>query len=525
MEAKEEEAEDGDKGVFFEEDATYYRDTDPQQRPANVLLKKIEDAKAEAMAEARQGLLPALSPPSMPAVPAVAVAPVAPSQTPPPASIQNTATWSINRLFSWIPGFRTPEATPPKQLTAQVAAEIKQSLTPTETENSTQMTPIRAKKPAKKPAKNSAKKTARKRDGQASDRGLIVKRVLKGVAQEEKPKAKAWVKDTMKKIEAGSATIGNKRKLLEQGMKMKDLGEIPARLPWQSSGTYGLQDAFFDYSSDEDVDVPDYYVLDMLAKGKPQRKRRKIRTNLYPDDDVRSLNDMQSEDKVDTQGNPSSQIKLPADEVDTHGNSSSQIDLHPRPSHQPSPMFSNEDHVYQGGNVFQQNTTPTTPTRDREAIQKELKRTGHVEGTGTFCVPEGDSDSSDDSLSPEEPMTPVWTQSPPPAPTPAHATLPSPLTTTEDEDPVRLQRAKYTKHTPAKPSKLRQAIMPSPSAFSEGLDDEMPDAAPIDLSDTQLEAAVEEYVNDPSFLAKNAFAFGGSSVKLVYDEDDEDEEY
>jgi hypothetical protein len=229
-------------------------------------------------------------------------------------------------------------------------------------------------------------------------------------------------------------------------------------------------------------------------------------------------------------------------------------------------MFDNPVTHHEGGNVFNelhtQTAPPVTPARDREAFLKELRRTGHVEGTGTFCVPESDSDDSDAESDQENNLP--WTQQPPPPPVPAHAQLPVPLDgsasvpqiqTARAVDPVEAQRAKAMKHTPAKQSRLREVMVPSPSlksdmgasTFASGSlsgpsaslftaaspirilsDEDLPDAAPLDLEGLQLPNDDPLGLRDLGLLnatmavVDETPAYGGNEVLMTYAEDDEE---
>jgi hypothetical protein len=323
---------------------------------------------------------------------------------------------------------------------------------------------------------------------------------VRDVNADQKALATAWAQKTAQKITADSSALGSKRRQLDQPMKLKDVKDIPARRPWESTGSFGLLPEFFD-DSDSDEEAPGWYLVDQLANEQPPLKKRKISSG----------------------GSPSSAQQSPpvANEsrhriFDTHGNSSSLYDLHPRPSFIPSPMFDNPVTHHEGANVFAEHRVHTapvevpaprveTPARDREAFLKELRRTGHVLGSGTFCVPEGDSDDSDDDESLEDKENQQedqeninaghintglpWTQKPPPPPTPAHAKLPvqpdasshvpEVRQQTKTVDPVKAQRAKAMKHTPAKQSRLREVMLPSPSLRSDaGSSPLAPTAAP-----------------------------------------------
>ncbi|KAF2871517.1 hypothetical protein BDV95DRAFT_618914 [Massariosphaeria phaeospora] len=233
---------------------------------------------------------------------------------------------------------------------------------------------------------------------------------------------------------------------------------------------------------------------------------------------------------------------------DTDGHSSSLLDIHPRPSHIPSPMFDDPTNIFsdpdeaprptrsrtsfeyemrrkghvpgsgswcvpdifssdeeESGDDVEETPVATSRKRDRASFERELRRNGHVPGSGSWCVPEhsSDEDDSDGDENDDPDDASLWTQQPPPAPIPAHASLPPssaaspPAETAQTPEEVRRQRAKLMKHTPAKPSRLRKAYVPTPTTLSDVGDSffvPRPNI-PIGLSSnfyTRLTAAVDE---------------------------------
>lgn len=400
---------------------------------------------------------------------------------------------------------------------------------------------------AKSKPRARAKPTPKRRN---SSQAAIVDYAMRDVHPAEEAIAIHWAEKTAEKIAKDKATLGSKRKQLEQPMKLKEVKEIPARRPWEPSGSYGLLPEFFE-DSDSDEEAPGWYLVDQLAHEQPPMKKRKTSAR---SSDVE----------------PATPPKMPLQVIDTNYNSASALDRRPRPSTIPSPMFDNPVTHHEGGNVFDELHTqgPITPARDREAFLKELRRTGHVEGSGAFCVPESDSDDDEESENDQENSLP-WTQQPPPPPVPAHAQLPVPLDgspsvpqfqRSQALDPVEAQRAKAMKHTPAKQSRLREVMLPSPSlnsdiggspltrgslsghapAFTDASsvriwsEDELPDAIPVDLEGIEMPS------DDPLGLRKlglweatmaatDSADFGGNEIALRDDFDgemseDDDEE-
>jgi hypothetical protein len=413
--------------------------------------------------------------------------------------------------------------------------EIGAALSPTPAEGRVKRAHTRPKAPSR---------PSRRRD---SSQVAIVDYALRDVNPAEKELAIAWAEQTAQKISADSSTLGSKRKQLEQPMKLKDVKAIPARRPWEPSGSFGLLPEFFD-DSDSDEEAPGWYLVDQLANEQPPMKKRKTTT-------ARS-----------SEAQPSTS---PVNVIDTNGHSASTLDRRPRPAHIPSPMFDNPVTHHEGGNVFtelhSQTSGPVTPTRDREALLKELRHSGHVEGTGTFCYPEPDSDESDGSDEENEQENSLpWTQQPPPAPVPAHAQLPVPLDgsasvpqmpKTKALDPVEAQRAKAMKHTPAKQSRLREVMVPSPSLksdvgaspFASGSysgssaslfatassvrilsEEDVPDAEPLDLdglqfaNDDPLGLRELGLLDATRAVVDKAPVFADEDVIVTYSEDDEE---
>ncbi|XTI94437.1 hypothetical protein V2W45_1252522 [Cenococcum geophilum] len=379
----------------------------------------------------------------------------------------------------------------------------------------------RAQRQAAKPRRRKSRKDNRSRlpplkTKFQSDKAYA-RTLLKRVPDEQRPVVQSWYDDIRVKAEENyRVRTGDKRKRMEEVPKIDELASIPSHPPWQANG-YGLTEGFFEYSDSDSDDqgnakehgyVPEYYQKFLQAE--------------HPD-------------------SPPAKKKCKTTHIDSFGRSTSRSDLHPRPSFMPSPMFENRGHQYQGGNVFQQEDAakPKLPpdsstthqvqrtAEERESYEQQLKRTGHVAGSGTFCVPEGDSDDEDstmlDSSAADEAITSAsapsaqdkanpstnykaptvedapatssvessnfkpWTQQPPPAPTPAHASLPGmtpadasssspqkavsqlpaakPATGSEAES-VKRQRERLEKYKPAIPSGLRESSRLSTSTVN-----------------------------------------------------------
>lgn len=447
--------------------------------------------------------------------------PTTPPPAPRPLTPRSTG-WGIGSIFSRVSSIFTPSART-LSLAVPASAPPQQVVLPPEevekigTALATTETPSRARRPNRaktakstKSGKSKANTKTQKRNkapmtkGKSNtDRHAIIDYAVQGVAPEAKNLAFAWAKERVNKIPTdSSANLGEKRKQLERPMKLKEVKEIPARYPWQSTGSFGLLPEFFDVSDSDEDEAPGWYMVDQLVNEQPPLKKRKMGTNSTPP-------------------TPST--------IDSHGNSTSLTDLHPRPSKVPSPMFNDSVTHTDGGNIFE----AQKPVLDRDAFMKELRRTGHVAGSGSFCVPEGDSDEESEEGS-EDQQSNVWTQQPPPPPTPAHAQLPVSVTAMptvpaiKSVDPVESQRARALKHTPAKQSRLREYMIPSPSLVSEAGRSPLvveiglaPDAMELELEPELLQAA-QDLAGSNGYKTLNANAYGGALVEMSYGESEED---
>ncbi|KAL6707275.1 hypothetical protein ACN47E_004263 [Coniothyrium glycines] len=369
----------------------------------------------------------------------------------------------------------------------------------------------------------------------------MLKALLKGVEHHERGKAEEWAKSVLPALKNDRA-FREKRKRLETPLLFQDLNHFPSSKPWET----GFGDPLGELD-DDDV-VPGWAVyLDIMAEAEePQPKKNKTTHEVtMDDDDIMSINEQFSANN----SMQSSTNRL----FDSHGHSGSALDFHPRRSTEPSPMFSTPVAHQQGGNIFSElqghDNAAKIRENDREILQNATKNSvnSHNPGQGSFSVPD-DSDDEDSSMISEPSTTketPAWTQAPPPAPVPAHAALPStseeaPVTSTTERpvDEVERQRQKLMKHTPAKPSRLREATYPSPSLMSDAgnesilvntpvhfsstmasMFDDIPNAEPIEL-DEETQAALDAIVNSEEYkqqLAANPWP----AAIISYDSDEE----
>lgn len=424
----------------------------------------------------------------------------------------------LNTVKQLIPRLTTPIAPQEPPATAPPATRVPttEDMALNESPSNTRVQRQTAKPRRKKLRKDNRSRLPPLKTKFQSDKAYA-RTLLKRVPDEQRPVVQSWYDDVRIKAEENyRVRTGDKRKRMEEVPKIDELASIPSHPPWQANG-YGLTEGFFEYSDSDSDDqgnakehgyVPEYYQKYLQAE--------------HPD-------------------SPPAKKKYKTTHIDSFGCSTSRSDLHPRPSFMPSPMFENRGHQYQGGNVFQQedaakprlppnsSTTHQVQSTDeeRESYEQQLKRTGHVAGSGTFCVPESDSDDEDstmlDSSAADEATTSAsapspqdkanaltnykaptvedapatssvgpsnfkpWTQQPPPAPTPAHASLPGmtpadasssspqkaisqppaakPATGSEAES-VKRQRERLEKYKPAIPSGLRESSRLSTSTVN-----------------------------------------------------------
>lgn len=370
----------------------------------------------------------------------------------------------------------------------------------------------------------------------------MLKVLLKGIEPNEKAKAEEWAKQVLPKLKNDPA-FHNKRKRLETPVLFQDLNHFPSSKPWET----GFGDPLADLD-DEDV-VPVWAVfLDMAAEDEEHKakKHKNVHGVATDDDNIPSIN----EQYAATNSARSSPMLH-----DSHGQSTSLLDFHPRRSVDPSPIFDTPVSHHQGGNVFSElqghDNAAQIRANDRESLLHATKQTVQVHNPtmGSFSVPE-DSDDEDSTVISEPPEvndTPLWTQRPPPAPVPAHAPLPggppieapSAPAPQQPVDEIERQRQKLMKHTPAKPSRLREAMYPSPSLKSDAGNESILVATPIQMDgstadmfadiptaevielDIECQAALDTLVESDEYK-KQKDANPWPKPIITYDEDSEE---
>jgi len=371
----------------------------------------------------------------------------------------------------------------------------------------------------------------------------LMRTLLKGVDRADKRNAGEWAKQIIPSLKNDPA-FREKRKRLETPVLLKDLDNLPSSKPWES----GFGDPLADLD-DEDV-VPVWAVyLEILAEEEDHTAKKRKVTHGASIDSERCPT--MAEPYAANQASPESNGLF-----DSHGHSSSLQDFHPRRSIVPSPMFDTLLSRHQGGNVFQElhghDTAAQTRTNKHESSQSTTTSNlniRHNPAMGSFSVPDGSDEDDSTIISEVDDMnaSPLWTRAPPPAPVPAHAPLPggstadAPSATLPEKpiDEVERQRQKLMKHTPAKPSRLREATYPSPSLLSDAGNEsvmsatpahiatlmapifsDMPAAEPIEL-DEEEQADFDALVNSDQYkrqLAANPWP----AAIITYDSDEED---
>ncbi|EMD70125.1 hypothetical protein COCSADRAFT_217339 [Bipolaris sorokiniana ND90Pr] len=375
----------------------------------------------------------------------------------------------------------------------------------------------------------------------------MMKILLKGIDQEDKRKAEDWARRAIPELRNDS-NFREKRRRLETPVLCKDLVHFPAAKPWET----GFGDPLGDLDDDDVVPVWAVYLEMKTEEEEHAAKKQKRATVSSAEDEIPT---------IDEQFAASNSMRTSQKLYDSHGQSTSLYDLHPRRSIDPSPMFSNSLSHSEGGNIFSElqghENAAKIRENDREILKNATKETVNTQTQSSvglsFSVPD-DSDDEDSTADAETSETetpageanPIWTQPPPPAPVPAHAPLPGgsptepPLSPPSQQpvDEVARQRQRLMKHTPAKPSRLREATYPSPSVFSDAgnesllaatpapvaasavsMFDDMPAAQTIEL-DAEEKAALEELIDSDEY--KKQLAANWPAATLTYESDEEE---
>ncbi|KAJ4350075.1 uncharacterized protein N0V89_008696 [Didymosphaeria variabile] len=319
-----------------------------------------------------------------------------------------------------------------------------------------------------------------KRSSGRRQRAAIIKNVASSVPDPaEEEQATKWAENVlMQLLQDSSASAGEKRKRLEDGMTYGDLNHFNSK-PWKpAASSFGLDDELMDHvDNTPDEPAPMWAILEHLRieqqwKGaqpeqedeanQPASKKRK--TSNGANDSITSPK--QSVVSLDYANSPF---------YNSGGKSTSLRDLHPR-------SCLDRPSVQQDSNIFKKS--------QQSAAQQNDSSTAFPT---SFSVPD---DSDDEEDFEDEPNTngttatpgafSTWTQPPPPAPVMPHAELPGSvgpapsvpsveghLVASPTVDRVEAQRAKALKFTPAKPSNLSHMSKPSPSLRSDAGNESM----------------------------------------------------
>jgi hypothetical protein len=382
--------------------------------------------------------------------------------------------------------------------------------------------------------------------------GPMFKLFLKGVEPGEMAQAEEWAKHAIPAF-MNRNDFEAQRKRLQTPLLVQDLEHFPSSKPWES----GYGDPLGELEDDDIVPVWAVYLAILAADEEPKRKKAKSNHEVSMGiDDSPSLDEMAA---------AAQNMQTPSKLHDSQGTSASHLDMHPRRSKEPSPMFGSSETHQQGNNLFRerrvQEAIAEVQTNDREVLQEAtnktipnqaLHKTGeviaskHNPSQGSYGL-DYDSDEEDSTMLSDNSeldgsTTPLWTQPPPQAPVPAHATLPggagaetpSESTSQQPVDEVERQRQKLMKHTPAKPSRLREAFVPSPSLLSEvgnnsiliaaspatpHVMDDMPDVEELELTAEDW-AAVETLRTTDEWKAVDSIAW--PDAQMTYESDEED---
>ncbi|KAF1931229.1 uncharacterized protein M421DRAFT_417881 [Didymella exigua CBS 183.55] len=495
--------DDEETPMFFTKKFDSFDVQEPEPEPSAEFMTGDESA----MALLRLVQEAARSPRPVESVSEVQLSPSAPkSLSPPPATIHQSTSTPSRSIFA---SFTTPFTALKNLFGTPAAASPSPSPTPSRLPPAGSMTEALSIPPT--PVGERAKRTSKKANRRPN---RFVKTLLQGVEQHEIDQAAAWAERIAADLQKDSAA-GDKRKRLETPVLFRDLEHFPASKPWQSG--FRLPEDVLDLD-DDDV-VPAWAVYISMVEEEHRQTKRSKTAHVTPIDD-----------------------EMPASLNELFGSSTtSEMDFHPRRAIEPSPMFDTPLNHKEGGNIFTELHGHDAVASDRETLQRELKARGsqaqnqvktcqaktaqsltkaHDPAHGSFSVPDSDSEDEDDEVAS---VPPVWTQAPPPAPTPAHVSLPN---TSQQE--VERQRQKLMKHTPHKPSRLQQVSYPSPSVMSDAgaspmklFDDEIPSIEPLVFGDAELDAAIAALSKSEGLEAKLS-AMHWSMPVMSYDSDEEE---
>lgn len=417
--------------------------------------------------------------------------------TPPPATPQTSSgffgsMWSTLKSSVWSTpkpkpsrpssNANTPTASASTPIAPPVIGELTMTLTPTPT-----------------PVGDNRGNTKVKRSSGRRDRAAIIRNVASSIRDptEEEQVTKWADKVLMQLLQDASASTGEKRKRLEEGMTYGDLNHFTSK-PWKSTASsFGLDDELMDHvDNTPDEPAPMWAVLEHLRieqQWKDEQQQNGAREQEDEADQRAAKKQKVTKDIGDDFVSSLNQQSLPLDHAsspfyNSGGRSTSLRDLHPR-------SCLDRPSAQQDSNIFKKS--------QQTATQEDSSSTAFPT---SFSVPDdSDSDEDEDYGSTPAVGTPYtngassnmfgassgWTQQPPPAPVMPHAELPtsigqtpsvpaveghlvaSPTVDRVEAQRVEAQRAKALKFTPAKPSNLSHMSKPSPSLRSDAGNESM----------------------------------------------------
>ncbi|KAI0589187.1 hypothetical protein TUN199_03078 [Pyrenophora tritici-repentis] len=340
----------------------------------------------------------------------------------------------------------------------------------------------------------------------------MMKVLLKGIEPGDKRKAEEWAKQVIPEL-MNDPNYKEKRMRLQGTVLFQDLIHFPSSKPWET----GFGDPLGDLDDEDPVPAWAIY-LDMKAEEvehKPKRTKKSHRSS------------MDSEDipTIDEQYAASNSAHTPPKLYNSHGQSASLYDYRPRRAIDPSPLFSNSVSHNEGGNLFRElhghESAAQMRENDREILRKADAAKSPVKVKTPPHNPDGGSFRGPSAETPSAPVSDV-------PPTPAGQ---------QPVAEVERQRQRLMKHTPAKPSRLREATYPSPSVFSDAgipsplttpahLTDsvasmfaDMPAAQPIEL-DEEEQADYNALIQTAGF--KQLLAKDWPAATLTYESEEEE---
>lgn len=316
------------------------------------------------------------------------------------------------------------------------------------------------------------------------ERATIARNIASSVRDAaEQEQAQRWADAVLKQmLQGSSASTGEKRKRLEEGLTYGDLNHINSK-PWKTvTSSFGLDDELMDHVDDTpDQPAPMWAVLEHLRIEMQERGQQNGVLQTGQEDDVDQRTPKRQ--KITPRRSSSSPF------FNSGGKSTSLHDLHPRSA-------LDRGDTSQDSNIFKRSQQQCEPQPQFETKQPVETQQDPVTAPFPTSFSFEYSDEEDQEDPEDTPASPTpstngnattasgasatWTQAPPPAPVMTHAELPTSLSSipsvpsgdghlvsTPTVDRVEAQRARALKFTPHKPSNLSHMSKPSPSLRSD----------------------------------------------------------